>query len=91
MARRSRRRRAAPSPPDPAPGFLAPQLFLRQADAAVPRPRPLPRQAHAAMLADLMQLWAGRGPVNYTAPGAYGVLNQYLGSICAMVGSQRRV
>ena len=42
------------------------------------------------MLADVMELWAGRGPVNYTAPGAYGVLDQYLGGIWAMVRLQGR-
>ena len=38
-----------------------------------------------------MRLWAGRAPVNYTAPGAYVVLDQYLGGIRAMVGPQGRV
>ena len=42
------------------------------------------------MLADVMQLWAGRGLLNYTVPGAYGVLDQYLGGIWAMVRLQGR-
>ena len=42
------------------------------------------------MLADVIQIWADRAPVNYTAPAAYGVLDQYLGGICAMVGPEGR-
>ena len=42
------------------------------------------------MLADVMQLWAGRALLNYTVPGAYGVLDQYLGGIWAMVRLQGR-
>ena len=76
VARRGQRRRAAPGPAHAALGFSP--------------PRPLPRQAHAAMLVDVMQLWADRAPVNYTAPGAYGVLDQYLGGIRAMVGPEGR-
>ena len=76
MARRGWRRGATPCPLHPAPGFLAPPS--------------LPRQAHAAMLVDVMQLWADRAPVNYTAPGAYRVLDQYLGGIRAMVGPEGR-
>ena len=76
MARRGRRRRCA-LPSHPAPGFSPPRF--------------LPRQAHAAMLVDVMQLWADRAPVNYTAPGAYGVLDQYLGGIWAMVRLQGRM
>ena len=76
MARLGRRRRVPPGPPHAALDFSP--------------PRPLPRQAHAAMLVDVMQLWADRAPVNYTAPGAYGVLDQYLGGIWAMVRLQGR-
>ena len=42
------------------------------------------------MLVDVIHLWADRAPVNYTAPGAYGVLDQYLGGIRAMVGPEGR-
>ena len=76
VARRGRRRRSA-LPAPPRTGFLPP-------------PRPLSRQAHAAMLVDVIHLWADRAPVNYTAPGAYGVLDQYLGGIRAMVGPEGR-
>ena len=38
------------------------------------------------MLADVIQICAERAPVNYTAPDTYGVLDQYLGGIRAMVG-----
>ena len=68
---------ATPCPPHLAPGFSPP-------------PRHLSRQAHAAMLVDVIHLWADRAPVNYTAPGAYGVLDQYLGGIRAMVGPEGR-
>ena len=43
------------------------------------------------MLADVMQFWAGRDPVNYTAPDSYGVLYQYMSGVWAMVGPQGRV
>ena len=73
-----------------AAGGVAPRPAHSTPHPGFSPPRPLPRQAHAAMLADVMQLWADGAPVNYTAHGAYGLLDQYLGGIRAMVGPEGR-